>query len=170
MRRKGGVTIDILQWVDQLEALLTEGWRIPFTANVVVNENAVFEIIDQMRIRIPEELKQAKRVQQQQERIIAQAKEEANRIKAQARQEADAALSQHEQVIVAQAKADQILEAARQQAEALRHDADEYALQVLRELETALEASLRQVRNGIKRISAGMANPPASESEPPEAT
>ena len=122
-----GSSIDILQWVDQLEALLTEGWRIPFTANVVVDEHAVFEIIDQMRIRIPEELKQARRIQQQQERLLAQAKEEANRIKAQARQEAEAALSQHE--------------------------ADQYALQVLRELEAALEASLRQVRNGIKKIS-----------------
>ncbi|MGQ9666444.1 MAG: hypothetical protein ACUVWB_03940, partial [Anaerolineae bacterium] len=67
-----GSSIDILQWIDQLEALLTEGWRIPFTANVVVDEHAVFEIIDQMRIRIPEELKQARRIQQQQERILAQ--------------------------------------------------------------------------------------------------
>jgi dsDNA-specific endonuclease/ATPase MutS2 len=146
-------SIDILQWIDQLEALLTEGWRLPFSARVVVDEHAVFEIIDQMRIRIPEELKQARRIQQQQERIIAQAKEEANRIKAQARQEAEAALSQHEQVVVAQAKAEQILERARSEAEALRQEADQYALQVLRELEAALEASLRQVRNGIKKIS-----------------
>ncbi len=150
---KGGVTIDILQWIDQLEALLTKGYRVPFSGNVIVNENEFFEIIDQMRIRIPEELKQAKRVQQQQERIIAQAKEEANRIKLQAREEAEAALSQHEQVVVAQAKADQILESARTHAEAMRRDADQYALGVLREMETNLELSLRQVRNGIKRVS-----------------
>ena len=152
--REGGITIDILQWVDQLEALLTEGWRVPLSSNVVVNENAAFEIIDQMRIHVPEELKQARRVQQQQDRIIAQAKEEANRIKSQARQEADAQLSQHEQVVVAQAKADQIMESARNQAEARRQDADQYALQVLRDLEASLEASIRQVRNGIKQISA----------------
>lgn len=146
-------TVDILQWIDQLEALLTEGMRIPLTGNVVVDESAVFEIIDQMRIRVPEELKQARRIQQQQERIIAQAKEEANRIKAQARQEAEASLSQHEQVVVAQAKAEQIVERARAEADAMRQEADQYALQVLRELEAALEASLRQVRNGIKKIS-----------------
>ena len=151
---EGGGAIDILQWLDQLEALLTEGWRVPFTANVMVNENEFFEIIDQMRIRIPDALKQAQRIQQQQERIIAQAKEEANRIKAQARQEAEAALSQHEQVVVAQAKAEQILENARAKAEALRQDADQYALQMLRDLEVALDASLRQVRNGIKQVSA----------------
>jgi len=151
---EGGITIDILQWLDQLEALLTEGWRIPFSAKVVVGENEFFEIIDQMRIRIPDALKQAQRIQQQQERIIAQAKEEANRLKAQARREAEASLSQHEQVVVAQAKADQILDAARVQTEALRQDADQYALQILRDLEMALDASLRQVRNGIKQVNA----------------
>jgi hypothetical protein len=150
---EGGVTIDILQWIDQLEALLTKAYRVPFTSNVMVNESEFFEIIDQMRIRIPEELKQAKRVQQQQERILAQAKEEANRLKMQARQEADSALSQHEQVVVAQAKADQILESARAQAEAMRNEADKYVLDVLRELESTLEGSLRQARNGIKQVS-----------------
>lgn len=155
---EGGITIDILQWLDQLEALLTEGWRIPFSANVVVSENEFFEIIDQMRIRIPEALKQAQRIQQQQERLIAQAKEEANRIKGQARQEAEASLSQHEQVVVAQAKADQLLDAAKAKTDALRQDADQYALQVLRDLEMALDASLRQVRNGIKSVSANRAD------------
>ena len=120
----------------------------------MVSESEFFEIIDQMRIRIPDALKQAQRIQQQQERIIAQAKEEANRLKAQARQEAEASLSQHEQVVVAQAKSDQILDAARIQTEALRQDADQYALQVLRGLEMALDTSLRQVRNGIKQVNA----------------
>ena len=156
---EGGITIDILQWLDQLEALLTEGWRVPFTANVVVSENEFFEIIDQMRIRIPDALKQAQRIQQQQERIVAQAKEEANRIKAQARQEAEASLSQHEQVVVAQTKADQILDGARAKTEALRQDADQYALTVLRDLEMALDASMRQVRNGIKSVNANRMEP-----------
>jgi vacuolar-type H+-ATPase subunit H len=119
----------------------------------MVKEAEFFEIIDQMRIRIPEELKQAKRIQQQQERIIAQAKEEANRLKLQARQDADMSLSQHEQVVVAQARADQILDAARDQAEAMRLDADKYTLQLLRQLEGTLEMSLRQIRNGIKQVN-----------------
>jgi len=133
--------------------LLTEGWRIPFTANVVVNKYAYFDIIDQMRTNIPDELRQAKKVQQQAERILAQAREEANRIKAQARQDAEASLSQHEQVVVAQAKAEQILEMAASQAEALRQDADRYALETLRAIEATMEASLRTVRNGIKQMS-----------------
>jgi len=150
--REGGITIDILQWVDQLETLVNEGWRVPFTSNVMINENAVFEIIDQMRIHIPEELKQAKRVQQQTDRLLAQAKEEAERIKGQARRESEEMLSQNEQIFAAQARHDQIIEDARREAEALRQDAQQYAMQVLQDLEGSLDGSLRLVRNGIKRI------------------
>jgi cell division septum initiation protein DivIVA len=162
------VIIDILQWLEQLEALLTEGWRIPFTANVVVNKYAYFEIIDQMRTHIPDELRQARKVQQQSERIIAQAREEANRIKGQARQDAETSLSQHEQVVVAQAKAEQILEMASNQAETLRQEADQYALDTLRSIEGIMETSLRTVRNGIKKMSedaeqAALARPSGEE-------
>ncbi len=150
--REGGITIDILQWVDQLETLVNEGWRVPLTSNVMINENAIFEIIDQMRIHIPEELKQAKRVQQQIDRLLAQAKEEAERIKGQARRESEELLSQNEQVFAAQARHDQIVEEARRNAEALRQDAQQYAMQVLQDLEGSLDGSLRLVRNGIKRI------------------
>jgi len=135
------------------------------TSNVAVNENAVYEIIDQMRIHIPEELKQAKRVQQQAERLTAQAKEEAARIKSQARQEAEESLSQNEQIVVAQARADQIVENARRDAEALRQDAQQYAMQVLQDLEGSLDGSLRLVRNGIKKIQSDIEGPAATPSD-----
>jgi len=118
----------------------------------MVNENAIFEIIDQMRIHIPEELKQAKRVQQQTDRLVAQAKEEAERIKTQARRESEELLSQNEQVYAAQARHAQIVEDARREAESLRQDAQQYAMQVLQDLEGSLDGSLRLVRNGVKRI------------------
>jgi cell division septum initiation protein DivIVA len=118
----------------------------------MVNENAIFEIIDQMRIHIPEELKQAKRVQQQVDRLLAQAKEEGERIKGQARQESEDMLSQNEQVFAAQARHAQIIEDARREADSLRQDAQQYAMQVLQDLEGSLDGSLRLVRNGIKRI------------------
>jgi len=120
---------------------------------VVVNENAFFDILQEMQIHIPEELKQARRVQQQQERILAQAKEEATRIKGQARQEAEESLAQHEQIIVAQARAEQIIEEARREAQGLRMEANQYAAQVLHELEMTLDGSLKMARNGIKRLS-----------------
>lgn len=132
----------------------------------MVNENAIFEIIDQMRIHIPEELKQAKRVQQQTDRMVAQAKEEAERIKTQARRESEDLLSQNEQVYAAQARHAQIIDDARREADSLRQDAQQYAMQVLQDMEGSLDGSLRLVRNGIKRIQVDRESSKGTASSP----
>ena len=53
--------------------------QIPFTHSVVVDEDRMLDIIDQMRVSIPDEIKKAQQLQSQKDRILAQAQEEANR-------------------------------------------------------------------------------------------
>ena len=60
--------MDILHLVDRLETLVTEGFHIPFTSNVIVHEDEILDIIDQMRVSVPEEVKLAKRTEAERER------------------------------------------------------------------------------------------------------
>ena len=71
--------MDILQLIDRLEELFNDAKAVPFTHNVVVDEDRMLELIDQMRIAIPEEVKKAQQVMAQRDRVMAQAQEEANR-------------------------------------------------------------------------------------------
>jgi hypothetical protein len=66
--------------VDRLEALLNKGWRVPLSAKTMIDEDEFLDIVDQMRIAFPEEIKQAKKIVQERERIITQAQEEAKNI------------------------------------------------------------------------------------------
>ena len=72
--------MDILHLVDRLEELFNESRSVPFTHSVIVDEDRMLDIIDQMRVAIPEEIKQARRVSQERDRLLAQAKEEADRV------------------------------------------------------------------------------------------
>ena len=54
--------MDILQLIDRLEELFNDGKPIPFTHNVAVDEDRMLDIIDQMRIAIPEEVKKAQKL------------------------------------------------------------------------------------------------------------
>ena len=54
--------MDILHLVDRLEELFNESRPIPLTHNVIVDEDRILEIIDQMRISIPEEVKKSQHV------------------------------------------------------------------------------------------------------------
>ena len=71
--------MDIMHLVDRLEELFNESRLIPLTHNVIVDEDRMLEIIDQMRISIPEEVKKAQQVLAQRDRVLAQSQEEGNR-------------------------------------------------------------------------------------------
>jgi vacuolar-type H+-ATPase subunit H len=146
---KGVVEIDILHLVDRLESLYNDSWQIPWTSNVMIDGDEYLDLIDQMRVSIPEEIKQSNRIQQERDRIIAQAHEEAERIVALARDQAANLTNEHEVLQAAQARGETILERARRDAEEIKADADEYVIEVLSELEEQLNAFLSTVRNGL---------------------
>ena len=146
------VEIEIQHLVDRLESLLNESWLIPLTSNRIINEEEYLDIIDQMRITIPAGIKQAKRIQQERERIIAQAQEEAERIVAQAREQAASLTNEHEVLKTAETKAEALLKQAQQQAEDTKAGADDYVIEVLSELEEQLMVFLTTVRNGLKAV------------------
>ena len=144
--------MDILHLIDRLEALLNEGSHPPFVKKVMINEQRAWELIDQMRIAIPDEVKKAKRINQERDRIIAQANEEAARLIELAKEEAADLTGEHEVAKSAQMRANTIVERAQREAEALKLDADEYVAQVLARLETDLAKELTIVRNGILKL------------------
>jgi regulator of protease activity HflC (stomatin/prohibitin superfamily) len=144
--------MDILQLIDRLEELFNESKAIPLTHNVMVDEDRMLELIDQMRIAIPEEVKKAQQVLAQRDRVMAQAQEEANRTINLAREKADQLVQKDSIVVEAQRRAEQILNQARADAEATRVDADNYVLDSLTHLQEEMERVLTQVRNGIHTI------------------
>ncbi len=144
--------MDILHLVDRLEELFNQSRPIPLTHSVIMDEDRFLDIIDQMRISIPEEVKKAQQVYAQRDRILAQAQEEANRTVALAREKADELIGKEIIVQEAERRAEQIIEQARQEAENIKAGADQYAHDKLLELEMQLEQILNQIRNGIRLL------------------
>jgi hypothetical protein len=146
--------MDILHLVDRLEELFNESRSVPFTHSVVVDEDRMLDIIDQMRVSIPEEIKKAQQLLSQRDRFLAQAQEEANRTIALAKEKVEQLVDQNTIAQSAQLRADQLVEQARLEGEKVRRDADEYVLATLSQMELELERYLGQVRNGIRTLQA----------------
>jgi cell division septum initiation protein DivIVA len=144
--------MDILQLIDRLEELFNTAKAVPFTHNVVVDEDRMLELIDQMRIAIPEEVKKAQQVMAQRDRVMAQAQEEANRTLQLARDKADQMVQKDMIVQDAQRRADQIVSQARADAEATRMDADNYVVDTLMQLQDQISKLSGQVGNGIRMV------------------
>jgi len=137
--------MDILQLIDRLEELFNDAKALPFTHNVVVDEDRMLELIDQMRIAIPEEVKKA-------QQVMAQAQEEANRTLQLARDKADQMTQKDMIVQEAQRRADQIVGQARAEAEATRVDADNYVVDTLMQLQDQIAKLSNQVSNGVRMV------------------
>lgn len=152
--------MDILHLVDRLEEIFNAGTAIPLSHKLMVDEDRVLEIIDQMRVSIPEEVKKSQQVLAQRDRILAQAQEEAARTVQIAKEKSEQLLSRESLVQQAQMKVEQIIQAARSDAEQIRAEADDYTLDVLTKLEAELVKSLTQARNGIARLRADKAPVP----------
>jgi len=141
--------MDILHLIDRLEEVLNQSRPLPFTHNVIVDEDRILDLIDQMRIAIPDEVKKCQQVLAQRDRILAQAQEEANRTLAIAREKSDQIVERDAIVQAAHARAEQIIANAKAEVEGTQQEADQYVLETLRRLEMELERSLNQTRNGI---------------------
>lgn len=172
--------MDILQLIDRLEELLDQGTRLPLSNKVAIEEEAFLNIVDQMRIMIPQEIKLAREVQREKDKYIAQANEEARRIIAQAREDAAKALDEHELRLQAQQQAEQILQNAHEEAARIRLGADDWAETKLRELAKIVGQLEDTIRNGLRAIESDRAaaqellveqeeTPPSSEEERQEA-
>ena len=144
--------MDILHLIDRLEELLNHSRPLWFTHNVIVDEDRMLDLIDQMRVAIPDEVKKAQKLIAERDRTMAQAQEEAKRTLQLAREKSDGLVERDSIVSSAEARAEQILAQAKLDADATRQEADDYVVESLTNLEMELERVLNQVRNGIRAV------------------
>ena len=147
--------MDLMRLIDRLEGLVSSGTRIPMTSRAIIDEQEFLDLVDQIRVAYPEELRRAKKLNQEQERLLGQAQAEAERIVGSAREQVASLVSNSEVVALARQQADELLAEANERAAEIRNDADAYAIEVLSRLEGELQRLLAQIRKGRALLERG---------------
>jgi cell division septum initiation protein DivIVA len=133
--------IELDDLIDEVEDALAEGRRVPFSGRLLVDEERILDIIDRMRVAIPEEQKRARRIIQEQERLIAEAQARLQQV-----------LDERGLLEAIDAERARLLQQAEHEATQVRAGADEYARQVLEELDERLMKLVTSVRNGLSTL------------------
>jgi len=147
--------VDIQHLVDRLEELFSSGRHIPLTPFTVIDEQRALELIDQMRISVPEEIEKAKRVLRERDRVVAQANEEAARIRELAKEKSETLVQRDNITQAAQTRAGSIISQSQREAEQIKREADQYVVDVLGNLADALTRTLSIVHNGLEAVQDG---------------
>ena len=162
--------------LDELESILSDGWRVPVVHKLVVDENEVAMVIDKLRAAVPLEVKRAHDLLEEQKNIIdksraeadhivEQAHAEGNRVVDLAKAEADRLVQQEAVVKAAEEKANSIISTTQQYdrdmraaadayAEKLHSESMQYAMDVFNYLEENLTKTLSAVKDNSNTLRA----------------
>jgi len=144
--------MDIMALIDRIEEIVDNAKGVPFTNNKMIEPDAVYEIIDEVRAQFPDELKQARWIVKERQEMLEEAEKEANRILEEARERAQAIASEQEIVRLADQQAADMIDKARAQEREIRLGAEDYADEMLANLEVNLGKLLTAVQRGRDRL------------------
>ena len=144
--------MDVMALIDRIEESMDSGRSVPLMRGRLVDIEKVYEIIDEIRGNFPDELKQARWIVKERQEMLEEAEKEANRILEEARDRADSMASEQEVVRRAAEQAASILDEARQQEREIRLGAEDYADEMLANLEVNLGKLLTAVQRGRDRL------------------
>lgn len=144
--------MDVLVLIDKLDDAIHNARSVPLTDSVMIDREEIYDILDQMRSTIPEEIKQARWIVKERQEMLAEAKAEAERLVSEAQTRAEQLAGAEEVVRLAEKMAQQIVEDARDRERETRLGAEDYADEVLGNLEVNLDKFLAAVRRGRERL------------------
>ncbi len=144
--------MDILALIDKFEDLIAEGKKVPLSSAVMVNEQKIYDIIDEIRAGFPDEIKQARWIVKERQEMVDEAKKDAERIVSEATARADEIASDAEVVKLAEEQASRTLDSVRDKEREIRLGAEDYADEMLANLEVNLGKLLTAVQRGRDRL------------------
>lgn len=144
--------MDVLVLIDKLDDAIHNARSVPLTDSVMIDREEIYDILDQMRSTIPEEIKQARWIVKERQEMLTEAKAEAERLVSEAPARAEQLAGAEEVVRLAEKMAQQIVEDARDRERETRLGAEDYADEVLGNLEVNLDKFLAAVRRGRERL------------------
>ena len=146
-------TVDILNLVDRLEELVGMGKRVPFSGRVMVEEEEFLALVDQLRVAVPNEIKQAQRVIKEREHIIGEAQAEATKILDSAQSRAAYYVSQEGILNEARQQGEEILRLAEERRKRSLGEIDVYALKQLSQVEAAMRRGMEIIDEAMRESS-----------------
>ena len=130
--------MDIIFLIEQLERLVTQGRNMPLTSNVIIDQARALDLLDQLRVAVPEEVRAAKRINEETERIVERAQEQAAFL-----------IEERELTKAAEIKSAEIIAEGHREADEIRRGADDYAQSVLVRLEGECVKALQSIKRGL---------------------
>ena len=144
--------MEIFTLLETLEDIMEKSRNVPFSTKCVVDRDEILEIVKEIRLKLPDEIKLAKWIKEERQRILVEAQNEANDIIKEAENRIISMIDEHEITRKAYEKKVEIIETANEMSREIKSGTEEYADGVLAGIEVALEDALKIIQNNRKEL------------------
>ena len=144
---------DIMYLLERLEDLLAASSGVPFfTHKRLVDDEACLAVIEQIKLALPHELRQARRINMERDTVLEDAHARANQMLKAAESDAEDRVKEHPIARRAEAHGQEIVANAERRSAQLRREADEYVYSALADLERRAQTLLEAARAGLLEV------------------
>lgn len=144
--------MEIFTLLENIEDILDKSKNVPFSNKTMVDKEEILEIISELRLKLPEELKQAKWIKEERQRILVEAQKEADDIVKEAENRIISMIDEHEITKKAYEKKAEIIETANEMSREISKGTKDYADNVLNGIEVALQEALKIIQNNRSEL------------------
>ena len=131
--------MEVLKLLNELEDLVENSSSIPFSGKVLLDRNEVIELIKEIRIMLPDEVKQAQWIKEERSKILHDAQKEAEEIINNAKEHINEMVNRDKIVELAQRKSEEIINMAEMEAKEIKLASLEYVDNILKKLEEEID-------------------------------
>ena len=144
--------MEIFTLLETLEEMLENSKSIPFSDKGIIDKEEMLEIIKEIRLKLPDELKQAKWVKEERQRILVEAQKEADDIVKEAENRIISMIDEHEITRKAYEQKAQIIETANEMSREISKGTKDYADNILEKVESVLQDALKTIENNRREL------------------
>ncbi|HWQ72830.1 MAG TPA: ATPase [Desulfitobacteriaceae bacterium] len=143
---------DVLGLLEELEEIVDRGVKIPMTGKVLVDDSVIFELLDRIRSILPEEIRNAKWILNERQRIIDEAQAEAQKLMDRGKNYMEKMAEDNEIVKQAQSYAEEVVRQAQNYAREVKFGAVQYADEMLENIEVKVHETVQAIRRNREEL------------------
>ncbi len=144
--------MDGLELLDELEEVIAQGASVPFSGRCILERDELMDIVQDLKLKLPDDLKQAKWIKEDRQRILNEAQTEADEIIKAANEKGISMINEHEITQQAMEQARQIIDKAKAEAKEIIDSSYNYADRLLETVEKVSVSSMKELEQCISIV------------------
>ncbi len=144
--------MEIFSLLEKLEDLVENGWVIPLTGRTMVNKKEMIELLKEIRVMLPDEIKQAKWIKEERQRFLFEAQQEANNLLQEAENRISSMIDESEITRKSYEQANETIINAQKTAREIRDGSIDYAEEILTKMEETLKEAYLEIHKNKEEL------------------